>query len=164
MFDPNETDRLKRQVEMLERKRKRLFSRSGEKNAEEDTLVYSLADLMTLLLIFFILLYANASGNAKSVFSTMASLIPGLGVAETSASFSMDPPPQYNPEVYAMEAPEAEPPMEPVISIMDEKPVSASPQPMEAPVFFGSERPHQGKGAERRSSICCRDLATGYCG
>ena len=149
MSDITETDRLKRQVEMLERKRKRLFSRAGEKNSDEDSLVYSLADLMTLLLIFFILLYANSSSDARSIFSSVAAFIPGLSIQETNAAFTLDPAREFAPEGFQAaaekkpdpkkdETPVSDPPeagMEPVIAMLDEKSPAVAPRPMEAPAF-----------------------------
>jgi chemotaxis protein MotB len=58
-------------------------------SVEEDTFLWSLADLLTLLLIFFIFLYAQSSGQivsgaSTSQFSTAATPIPPVHLASTT--------------------------------------------------------------------------------
>ena len=51
---------LKKRLEFSERKRMLLQRMISQRSVEEDTILWSLADLMTLLLIFFILFYSHA--------------------------------------------------------------------------------------------------------
>ena len=58
---------LRRRLELSERKRTFLQKTLKKRTVEEDTFLWSMADLMTLLLIFFILLYSQTmSKSAKT--------------------------------------------------------------------------------------------------
>ena len=58
---------LRRRLEFSERKRAFLKKKLRKRNVEEDSFLWSMADLMTLLLIFFILLYSQTmSKSAKT--------------------------------------------------------------------------------------------------
>jgi hypothetical protein len=59
-LDKNE---LRQRLELSERRRSRLQRMIKQGGAEEDTFLWSMADLMTLLLIFFVLFYSNAVGT-----------------------------------------------------------------------------------------------------
>jgi len=59
-----EREELKRRLEFSERKRTFLQKTLKKRTVEEDTFVWSMADLMTLLLIFFILLYSQTVRNS----------------------------------------------------------------------------------------------------
>jgi chemotaxis protein MotB len=54
---------LRKRLEQSERRRTRLQRMVKQRTAEEDTFLWSMADLMTLLLIFFILFYSHAVGK-----------------------------------------------------------------------------------------------------
>jgi len=54
---------LRQRLELSERRRSRLQKMVKQRTLEEDTFLWSMADLMTLLLIFFILFYSNAVGT-----------------------------------------------------------------------------------------------------
>jgi len=54
---------LRQRLELSERRRSRLQKMVRQRTLEEDTFLWSMADLMTLLLIFFILFYSNAVGT-----------------------------------------------------------------------------------------------------
>ncbi len=54
---------LRQRLELSERKRSRLQKTAKHRIVEEDTFLWSMADLMTLLLIFFVLFYSNAVGT-----------------------------------------------------------------------------------------------------
>jgi len=56
-LDKNE---LRQRLELSERRRSRLQKTAKQRTVEEDTFLWSMADLMTLLLIFFVLFYSNA--------------------------------------------------------------------------------------------------------
>jgi len=67
-------------------------------SVEEDTFLWSLADLLTLLLIFFIFLYAQSSGqvisgDSTSQFSTAAETLPPVHLVSTT-------PAQIEPAVF----------------------------------------------------------------
>ena len=51
---------LRQRLELSERRRSRLQKTAKQRTVEEDTFLWSMADLMTLLLIFFVLFYSNA--------------------------------------------------------------------------------------------------------
>ena len=56
-------EELRRRLEFSERKRTFLQKTLRKRTVEEDTFLWSMADLMTLLLIFFILLYSQTMGK-----------------------------------------------------------------------------------------------------
>ena len=60
-------DALKRRLEFTEQKRARLQKRLSLSNIEEDTTLWSFVDLITLLLILFILFYSHAIARKASV-------------------------------------------------------------------------------------------------
>ena len=67
-----EREELKKRLEFSEHKRAQLQSRLSKGSIEEDATLWSFVDLMTLLLILFILFYSHAmahKGSAKNVFS-----------------------------------------------------------------------------------------------
>ena len=63
-FNPEES---KNRLEFSERKRTHLQTLLAEDTAEEDTFVWSLLDLMTILLIFFIFIYTQSAGQINSI-------------------------------------------------------------------------------------------------
>ena len=68
-----EREELKRRLEFSERKRSSLLRRVlSHRNPEEDTLLWSMADLMTLLLIFFILFYSHELTRTDSTAQAAA--------------------------------------------------------------------------------------------
>lgn len=89
-------------------------------SAEEDAFLWSLADLMTLLLVFFVLLYANAIQDparaaadpqpAQAAFVPPADLHPDLA-PPTSSAESVPPAatPETHPEAHRQSATEAGP-------------------------------------------------------
>ena len=67
-----EREELKKRLEFSEHKRAQLQNRLLKGSIEEDATLWSFVDLMTLLLILFILFYSHAmahKGSAKNVFS-----------------------------------------------------------------------------------------------
>ena len=62
-FDPEKS---KDRLEFSEHKRSHLQTLLAEDAAEEDTFVWSLLDLMTILLIFFIFIYTQSAGQIDS--------------------------------------------------------------------------------------------------
>lgn len=65
-------DELLRRMEISERKRSHWQRLLSQGSTEEDPFVWTIADIITLLLIFFILLYANAGSQAKPLPDTPA--------------------------------------------------------------------------------------------
>ena len=63
-FDQEES---KNRFEFSEQKRTNLQTLLAEETAEEDTFVWSLLDLMTILLIFFIFIYTQSAGKINSI-------------------------------------------------------------------------------------------------
>jgi len=63
-FDQEES---KNRLEFSEHKRPHLQTLLAEETAEEDTFVWSLLDLMTILLIFFIFIYTQSAGQINSI-------------------------------------------------------------------------------------------------
>jgi chemotaxis protein MotB len=59
-------EELKRRLEFSERKRTLLHRMLSRRGTEEDTFLWTIADLMTLLLLFFILFYNQAAGRTVS--------------------------------------------------------------------------------------------------
>jgi len=59
-------EELKRRLEFSERKRTLLQKLLAQRTVEEDAVLWSMADLMTLLLIFFILFYSHMVGRTVS--------------------------------------------------------------------------------------------------
>ena len=71
----SEWEELKKRLEFSERKRALLQKRLSGGSIEEDSTLWSFVDLMTLLLILFILFYSHAvthKGSAKNMASTQA--------------------------------------------------------------------------------------------
>ncbi len=66
MRGPNEEE-LNRRLKFSEQKRAHLKTLLAQRNSREDTFVWSLVDLMTLLLIFFIFMYSQHAGPIFSV-------------------------------------------------------------------------------------------------
>jgi chemotaxis protein MotB len=67
MMSRLEKQELRQRLEFSERKRTFLQKTLKKRTVEEDTFLWSMADLMTLLLIFFILIYSQTmSGSAKT--------------------------------------------------------------------------------------------------
>lgn len=77
----HKVDELVRQLEHSELKRTRLQKRLAEKHLDEDGLQWSLADLMTLLVIFFILFFSDSVARVDAVEKTRAE--PEVVVVET---------------------------------------------------------------------------------
>ena len=63
-FNPEES---KNRLEFSEQKRTHLQTLLAEESAGEDTFVWSLLDLMTILLIFFIFIYTQSAGQINSI-------------------------------------------------------------------------------------------------
>ncbi len=63
----SQADALKRRLEFTEQKRARLQKRLSLSSTEEDTTLWSFVDLITLLLILFILFYSHAITHKASV-------------------------------------------------------------------------------------------------
>lgn len=63
-FNPEES---KNRLAFSEQKRTHLQTLFAEETAEEDTFVWSLLDLMTILLIFFIFIYTQSAGQINSI-------------------------------------------------------------------------------------------------
>ena len=63
-FNPEES---KNRLEFSEQKRTHLQTLLAEEAAGEDTFVWSLLDLMTILLIFFIFIYTQSAGQINSI-------------------------------------------------------------------------------------------------
>jgi chemotaxis protein MotB len=75
---------LQRRLEHSERGRMSLKRKLARKSVEEDGFAWGLADMMTLLLVFFILIYAQAISQqaaAKSEESSVAASAPKLGLS-----------------------------------------------------------------------------------
>lgn len=70
MLSNNSTKKLKNQLELSERKRIQLQKMLARKTVEEEIPLWSMVDLMTLLLVFFLFLY---SMSAKKTFLTVNS-------------------------------------------------------------------------------------------
>lgn len=87
---------LVRRLEFVERKRAVLQRRLSQKFSEEDSLVWSIADLMTLLLIFFVMLYARSGGGLLAE----AVKVPLNG--EGALAFAAVPPPPETQQLAAL--------------------------------------------------------------
>ena len=98
-----EWEELKRRLEFSEHKRTLLQKRLSKGSIEEDSTLWSFVDLMTLLLILFILFYSHAlthKGSAKNMLSaqsqtsvTQSPQTPKMPITSESAAYK-----QYEPQ------------------------------------------------------------------
>jgi chemotaxis protein MotB len=105
-----ESEELKRQLELSEHKRVLLQKRLSKGGIEEDSTLWSFVDLMTLLLILFILFYSHAlthKGSEKNISSTQSQIsadpfvqVPKTSIASESAVSEQVPP---KPDVFKTE-------------------------------------------------------------
>jgi chemotaxis protein MotB len=106
-----ESEALKRRLEFSEHKRVLLQKRLSKGGIEEDSTLWSFVDLMTLLLILFILFYSHAvthKGSAKNISSTQSQIaadqfyqVHKTSIASESAASDQDQPKQ---DVFKTEA------------------------------------------------------------
>ena len=99
-----ESEELKRRLEFSEHKRILLQKRLSTGSIEEDSTLWSFVDLMTLLLILFILFYSHAvtqKGSAKNMSSTQSQTsadqfyqVHKTSIASESAASDQDQPKQ----------------------------------------------------------------------
>jgi chemotaxis protein MotB len=105
-----ESEELKRQLEFSEHKRVLLQKRLSKGGIEEDSTLWSFVDLMTLLLILFILFYSHAltrKGSEKDMSSTQSQIsadpsvqVHKTSIASESGVSEQDPP---KPDVFKTE-------------------------------------------------------------
>ena len=106
-----ESEELKRRLEFSEYKRVLLQKRLSKGGIEEDSTLWSFVDLMTLLLILFILFYSHAvthRGSEKNISSTQSQVAADpsfqdhkASIASESTASEQDPP---KPDVFKTEA------------------------------------------------------------
>lgn len=85
MISRSGNDEFLRRMEISARKRSQWQRVVSQGIAEEDPFVWTIADIVTLLLIFFILLYTNASSHAK----------PAQPVSRPKTAVATPPDPEY---------------------------------------------------------------------
>lgn len=83
-------DELFKRLEFSERRRHRLKKTNSRSDTEEDNLLWSIADLMTLLLIFFILLYSRSGYQAFTAGTRKADVAP-IAASHTIRHFKISP-------------------------------------------------------------------------
>jgi len=105
-----EWEELKNQLEFSEHKRALLKNRLSKGSVEEDSTLWSFVDLMTLLLILFILFYSHAltrKGSAKNISSVPQQTIAAQSFQVHKTSMASEPvtddPDQPKPDVFNME-------------------------------------------------------------
>ena len=97
-----EWEELETQLEFSERRRSFLQKRLSKGSAEEDSTLWSFVDLMTLLLILFILFYSHAVTH-KAATNNLSSAQPQSSVAQSSQVQNM--PIRSEPVAYNQYAP-----------------------------------------------------------
>lgn len=90
MLKINPKEELEKRLELSERKRIQLQKRLFQKTVDDDLPLWSMVDLMTLLLIFFILMYSLNTKGMLSSSQDSPKAVPNVKVI-TPSSF---PPPQ----------------------------------------------------------------------